>query len=266
MTDSTIKSRSIKTSCLETRIQENASAQQTDFNAWIFKNISVKKGHRVLELCCGTGAQTLSFLKRVGKDGHVVALDISRQSLDSLNSKVPVSERSRLSLIESDLDFFDESLVSHKIPEHSFDMIFCSYGLYYSKDAGSVLSRLKNWLKPDGSIIVVGPFGPNNEPLFRLLSDCRVKISSYVRFTSQTFMPEVVIPWGYLNATSLSIKILENKIFWKSPENILSYWENTTFYNSRRKEAVQEKLIEHFLMNDFFVNSKWVMLVILKHD
>ena len=266
MTDEITKRRSVKTACLEGRIQENTSAQQTDFNAWIFDRIPVKSGHHILELCCGTGAQTQYFLTRVGKKGCVVALDISRDSLNTIESKISDAECSRLTLIESDLDLFDQSFVTRGIEEHSFDIIFCSYGLYYSKNVHEVMNRAKIWLKPKGSLVIVGPYGPNNEPLFRFLTECEVTISEYIRFTSQDFMQSVVIPWGFLNFTGLSIRILENKIVWNSDKSVLSYWINTTFYEPKKKGNVQKKLQDHFLRNDTFVNEKWVMLVIMNNE
>jgi hypothetical protein len=114
--------------------------------------------------------------------------------------------------------------------------------------------------------VIVGPYGPNNEPLFRLLTECGVTISEYIRFTSQDFMQSVVIPWGLLNFSALSIRILENKIVWNSPENVLSYWKNTTFYEPGKKGKVQKQLQNHFLRDIMFVNEKWVMLVIMNNE
>jgi ubiquinone/menaquinone biosynthesis C-methylase UbiE len=266
MTDEKTKRRSVKSACLEGRINENASAQVTDFNAWIFDRIPVKPDHNVLELCCGTGAQTQYFLKRVGKKGSIVALDISNDSLEILESKISDTQRSRLTLIESDLDLFDESLTARNIQKNSFDIIFCSYGLYYSKNAQDVMNRAKKWLKPNGSLVIVGPYGPNNKPLFNLLTDCGVTISEYIRFTSQDFMNDVVIPFGTLNFNTLGIRTLVNKIVWNSDEHVLTYWKNSTFYDNKKQEQVQARLNKHFDTESTFVNEKWVMLVIMKDE
>jgi ubiquinone/menaquinone biosynthesis C-methylase UbiE len=266
MTDETTRHRSIRAECLEGRIQENTAAQTTDFNAWVFDRIPVKQGDRVLELCCGTGAQTVHFLRRTGKTGRVVALDIAKESLQVLQSKVPEEERASLTLIESDLDLFDQSLTSHGFPQGWFDMIFCSYGLYYSKDASHVLARAKLWLKPGGSLVIVGPFGPNNEPLYRLLTGCGVVISDYIRFTSQDFMHKVVIPVGALHFNSLTIRTLVNTIVWNSAEHVYTYWKNTTFYDEGKKELVQAQLDRHFAAAGTFINEKWVMLVIMHNE
>ncbi|MDP3562994.1 MAG: methyltransferase domain-containing protein [Methanoregula sp.] len=266
MTDETTRHRSIRAECLEGRIQENTAAQTTDFNAWVFNRIPVNSGDRVLELCCGTGAQTLHFLRRTGKTGRVVALDIATESLNVLHSKVPNEEQICLTLIESDLDLFDKSLTSHGISQGYFDMIFCSYGLYYSNDASIVLARAKLWLKPGGSLVIVGPFGPNNEPLYRLLAGCGVEISDYIRFTSQDFMNKVVIPVGALHFNSLTIRTLVNTIVWNSAEHVFTYWKNTTFYDECKKDLVQAHLDQHFETQSAFINEKWVMLVIMHNE
>lgn len=267
MTDKTTKQCSTRAECLEGRIQENIAAQQTDFNAWIFNQIKVCPGSHVLELCCGTGAQTLYFLRRVGNTGRVVAIDISNEALDILRSKVSQKEQASLSLIKSDLDQLDQSLVTNGIPPHPyFDIIFCSYGLYYSKDAKKVLSKLTPWLKPGGSLIIVGPFGPNNEPLFGLLTASGVVISDYIRYTSQDFMNDVVVPFGTLNFNTITIKTLVNKIFWRSKDHVLAYWMNSTFYDNKKNNRVCERLNKHFETEKVLINEKWIMLVIMKNE
>lgn len=266
MTEENPKHRSIRTDCLEGRIQENAAAQATDFNEWVFDRIPIKAGDHILELCCGTGAQTLNFLNRTGKTGKVVALDISKESLNTLQSKVSGKFKPSLTLVESDLDLFDKSLVSQGISLGYFNIIFCSYGLYYSKDAGAILAKLKTWLKPEGYVVIVGPFGPNNEPLFHLLTRCGVKISDYIRFTSQDFMNAVVIPTGVLHFNALSVRVLVNPIIWNSSDHVFTYWKNTTYYDDSRKDCVLSELNAHFQSSGTFINEKWVMLVIMHNE
>src|SRR5579864_9579252 len=79
-----IVSRATEAELLEQRIVENASAQEIDLGAWIFERLRVEPGARILELCCGTGAQTMPLLERVGAKGDVIALDTSRAALITL--------------------------------------------------------------------------------------------------------------------------------------------------------------------------------------
>ena len=157
-------SRATQAELLEQRIAENSASQEIDLATWILERIQLRPEDRVLELCCGTGGQTLPLLDRVGDSGRMVALDISRNALDILSSKAG-ENRSRLSLVEGGLDDFSSSLHGLNEEPGSFDLVFCAYGLYYSKDSQRTLDEARRWLKPEGRIVVVGPFGPNNGPV-----------------------------------------------------------------------------------------------------
>jgi ubiquinone/menaquinone biosynthesis C-methylase UbiE len=98
-------SRATQPELLEQRIAENAAAQEIDLPTWIFERVRLSPGERVLELCCGTGGQTLPMLDRVGDSGGVVAVDISRAALDTLASKAG-ARSNRLTCLETSLENF----------------------------------------------------------------------------------------------------------------------------------------------------------------
>lgn len=246
--------------CLSARISENTAAQQVDLIQWIFRHVSVPPGSRVLELCCGTGAQTIPLIERVGDSGRVVAVDVSRKALDTVDCKVGPERRECLSAIETNLDDLANALLRSGDPR-GFNLAFCAYGLYYSKNASQVLDVMKERLSPSGRLVVVGPFGPNNEALFKFLEERGVTISDYVRYTSQDFMWKEVIPWATVNFNTVRIKVLVNPVRWDSAQNVLSYWQNSTFYMAERLAAVQMGLEEHFRGQPEFVNKKWIMLM-----
>src|ERR1051326_8080021 len=102
-------SRATQFELLEQRIAENTAAQEVDLPIWIFERVQVSSGDRVLELCCGTGGQTLPMLDRVGESGRVVAVDISKAALDTLASKAGVRSN-RLTCVETSLENFASTL------------------------------------------------------------------------------------------------------------------------------------------------------------
>lgn len=265
MTKEKILIRAALADCLSTRIDENVTAQQVDLNQWIFNHVAVPSGGRVLELCCGTGAQTVPLVERVGDAGQVLAVDISRQALDTVAGKVLGNMRARLSLLEAGLDNLAGALQGSGDPR-GFDLALCAYGLYYSKDTHRVLAVAAERLKPTGALVVVGPFGPNNGALFRFLEECGVPIPEYVRYTSQDFMWKEVMPWATLNFNTVRIKILVNPVRWQSVQNVVSYWQNSTFYIAERLANVQTALQEHFHNHAGFVNEKWIMLMEARHE
>jgi ubiquinone/menaquinone biosynthesis C-methylase UbiE len=258
-------SRATEAGLLEQRIAENTAAQSIDLATWIFERVPVRRGQRVLELCCGTGGQTLPLLDLVGKDGIVVALDISQAALETLAAKAAPANRGRLICVEASLENFSSALHKIEIPPEGFDLIFCAYGLYYSADAKRTLQEARALLKPEGRIVVVGPFGPNNKPLFDLLRAGGVVISEPVIFSSESFMLETVLPWASRNFESTSVHTMVNPVRWPTPERVMNYWQNTTFYDAGKRESVEELLHSHFAEHPAFVNEKWVMLVEMSH-
>jgi ubiquinone/menaquinone biosynthesis C-methylase UbiE len=255
-----IVSRATQAELLEQRIAENAASQEIDLATWIFERLRVPCGGRVLELCCGTGGQTLPLLEAVGNSGRVVGLDISPQALATLRSKVGAANQERLTLVESSLDNFSSPLLDAQFRPGSFDLVFCAYGLYYSTDAQRTLDQARSWLSPEGRIAVVGPFGPNNQPLFDLLRASGASLGENVTFSSERFMLQTVLPWGARNFASTAVHTMVNPVRWATPERVLNYWQNTTFYDAEKRTAFERSLKEHFAGYGVFKNEKWVML------
>ena len=147
----------------------------------------------------------------------------------------------------------------------SFDLIFCAYGLYYSADAVRTLNEARSWLRPGGRIVVVGPFGPNNKPLFDRVREIGVSIPSAVVYSSERFMWETVLPWGTTNFESVSVNTMVNRIRCSTPERVLNYWQNTTFCDARKRADFESLLQRHFQEHAEFINEKWVMMLEMTH-
>jgi ubiquinone/menaquinone biosynthesis C-methylase UbiE len=257
-------SRATQSELLEQRIAENSSSQEIDLATWIFERVRVRPGDQVLELCCGTGGQTLPLLDRVGDDGRVIALDTSRAALDALAFKAGDGSK-RLTCVEGRLEDFSSSLRQAGVQQDGFDLIFCAYGLYYSPDAQRTLREARTKLRPEGRIVVVGPFGPNNKPLFDLVRASGVAIAVPVVFSSESFMLQTVLPWAARNFESTSVHTMVNPVRWATPERVMNYWQNTTFYDAEKRLDFERLVRSHFKEHPAFVNEKWVMLAEMSH-
>lgn len=253
-------SRATQAELLEQRIAENRASQEVDLVRWIFERIPVRESDQVLELCCGTGGQTLRMLSALGDRGRLHALDVSRDALNTLVERA-ASGKSNLVPIQASLDDLAGTLRGSGLERPSFDLIFCAYGLYYSSDAKKTLADAFSWLKKDGRIVVVGPFGPNNGQLFGLVRASGVTIPDPVVSSSERFMSEVVVPWAAVKFQSTRISTMVNPVRWATPERVLNYWQNTTFYSADHRHEFERRLAQHFARHSEFVNEKWVMMV-----
>lgn len=253
-------SRATQAELLEQRIAENRASQEVDLVQWIFEQIQVRKSDQVLELCCGTGGQTLRMLSALGERGRLYALDIARDALNTLVARA-AADKSKLVAVHASLDDLSGTLRRSGLERPSFDLIFCAYGLYYSGDAEKTLDEAFSWLKKEGRMVIVGPFGPNNGQLFDLVRASGATIPDPVVSSSERFMSEVVVPWAAVKFHSARVSTLVNPVRWSTPERVLNYWQNTTFYSADHRPEFEKQLAQHFEEHGEFVNEKWVMMV-----
>jgi len=106
--------------------------------------ISQVKGGNMLEIGCGNGGMTEFFCKQVSS---VVAMDVSKPSLDELDKK-------KLSNVTT-----VESLIENFQPQAKFDWIVMSEVIEHLRNPKEALSQVYQWLKPGGTFLITTPHG-----------------------------------------------------------------------------------------------------------
>jgi SAM-dependent methyltransferase len=104
-------------------------------------------GNKVIEIGCGVGAQT-EILCRNNPEIRLTSVDISDESLQRASERCSASGYKNVRFIQADvydLPFKDES----------FDHIFICFVLEHLPDAGLALEKLKSFLRPGGSIMII---------------------------------------------------------------------------------------------------------------
>ena len=213
-----MKLNATRTAALKSRILHQKN-QSLNLNDWIFENLPVPDEGDVLELCCGTGSQTIYLSERV-KSGSITSVDINPESLEVAEENVGTS---LVRFIQSDIDTTDNFL------DRDYDLIFVSYGFYYSKEPQALHSRLVERLSPQGRIAIIGPVQGNNAELFSLVRKLGVKIPPTVTDSSEEFMIRMLRI--FLDSfASVNFFRTTNTITYDSIDSLLEYWKNTTFY------------------------------------
>lgn len=108
---------------------------------WI---LNIVRGGALLEVGCGNGGLTQLLSVRVD---HVVALDVSRPSIEALIAL-------RLPNVEARAD-----LVERFVPGCAFDWIVLAEVVEHLRNPLQVLQRCLGWLKPTGKILLTTPNG-----------------------------------------------------------------------------------------------------------
>ena len=104
----------------------------------------IKPGMQVYDLGCGTGIMTDYIAKKVGRDGHVFAIDSSSEQLEVAKSKIVEAKLNNVSFIRADLEEFDF------IGLQQADIVYIRLLLMYLQKPKKLLEKILNLLKPGG--------------------------------------------------------------------------------------------------------------------
>ncbi|MFM7377778.1 MAG: class I SAM-dependent methyltransferase [Erythrobacter sp.] len=134
----------------------------------------LRPGMTVADLGAGEGYYTVRLAERVGKDGRVLAQDISREALDRLGRRV---ERERLENISIKLGGTDNP----QLPPDSFDRVFMVHMYHEVTEPYAFLWNTWPALNAGGQIVVVEsdvPVGRHGLP--HTLLFCEFEAVGYV--------------------------------------------------------------------------------------
>jgi demethylmenaquinone methyltransferase / 2-methoxy-6-polyprenyl-1,4-benzoquinol methylase len=118
----------------------------------VIRLAQVRRGERVLDVCCGTGDLTL-HLAQLG--AHAMGADFTAGMLEVAKHRVRKLEGGSLSWMQADA-------LSLPFADGSFDVVTVAYGLRNLSDVNSGLSEMKRVAKPGGRILVLDFGKPDN--------------------------------------------------------------------------------------------------------
>lgn len=136
---------------------DNPPMRFFDKSAARLVELSPLKGHEdVLDVAAGTGKVSLAAAKRL-KTGRVIAVDLSEGMLDRARAKARDEGVTNVQFKHEDVDAAD-------LGEASYDVVFCSFGVFFFSDMHTLVKKLSRALKPGGFLAVTsfadGSFKP----------------------------------------------------------------------------------------------------------
>lgn len=115
-------------------------------------------GARVLDLACGAGSQTLLAARRVGPQGHVLAIDISEAMLQHMQENARAAGLTNITARAGAAEDLD-------VDAGSFDAAICRIALMLFHDPAQALRAVRRALRPRGRVAVVVFTTPAMNPL-----------------------------------------------------------------------------------------------------
>lgn len=244
---------------LSVRSGGNHSFALNDFDGWLSNIFQKIEFQSVLDICCGTGNQLVLYGQRnnmkliAGIDSSEQSIEVAKSRLEKIDVTLPLNLRAMMM----------EDLIRNDVfNEVKFDVISCSYGLYYAENFREIIDYMIDHLTQSGTVIIVGPYGKNNAKFFDLLEEFYT-LPDLVKRSSSTFMVDEVYPELSLNF-NIEQKTFINKICYPSPAELVKYWKASTFYREEFEDSVITRIEKHFSDADEFVIEKNVIAYIAK--
>jgi S-adenosylmethionine-diacylgycerolhomoserine-N-methlytransferase len=112
--------------------------------------LHLRPGDTVLDLACGTGLNFSHLTERLGQDGRIVGVDLTRAMLQRARRKLARRGWKHVALLEGDA-------AQLPLTSNSCDAVFCSYGMVIIPDYRRALVEAVRVLKPGGRLALLEP-------------------------------------------------------------------------------------------------------------
>lgn len=119
-------------------------------------------GHHVLDVAAGAGGQSLAAARRVGRDGRVLATDVSSMILTYAAKSAAEEGQTNVETRELDGEALDD------LPESSFDAVISRVGLIYFPDQHKALSGMRRVLRDGGRVAAIVYSTPDRNQFFSI--------------------------------------------------------------------------------------------------
>ncbi|CBL45935.1 Ubiquinone/menaquinone biosynthesis methyltransferase [gamma proteobacterium HdN1] len=141
---------------------------------------AARPGQRILDLGGGTGDLALRAAKRVGSEGKVVLVDLSREMLQIAQERASQKANGRFQEWVDNIDFIQANAESLPFPDDHFDTCITSFALRVTEHPQAVLESAFRVLKPGGRLLVLEFSQPEREWL-----------GTFYRQYSQRLLPRI---------------------------------------------------------------------------
>ena len=166
------------------------------------KNLEIKSGDSVLDLCCGTG-DLAGMIKNRG--ANVTGIDFSEKMLDIAKDRF------------SDICWLQGDVTNLPFPDESFDYVVMGFGLRNIRNAEKAIEETYRVLKPNGKFMHID-FGEKN-----FLSSIYDKVTPLL----VKFFTENSFAYSYL---------IQSKREFLSPDELIKDFESKGFKFQKRKD------------------------------
>jgi SAM-dependent methyltransferase len=126
-------------------LADQIDAQIAPIGLDVMETASLQAGEQVLDVGCGCGLTTLELARRVGPEGRVLGVDISKPMLAEAERRAKGSPGAPIRFQSGDAQTFP-------FEENRFDLVFSRFGVMFFEDPPAAFANLRRALRPGGRL------------------------------------------------------------------------------------------------------------------
>ena len=123
----------------------------------LLKRAALRRGHKVLDIGCGSGGTVLSIADLVGPDGGVTGIDIAPPM---------IARASERTATITQVTLVAENAQSFAFAPATFDMAISMFGMMFYTDPGAAFSNILQAIRPSGRLLFASWAGGKDNPWF----------------------------------------------------------------------------------------------------
>ena len=145
-----------------------ANAFWARFGTRTIERLNLKRGARVLDVCCGSGASALPAAQAVGPEGSVLGIDLAERLLAAARAKA-------IDRGLPNVEFRVGDLLDLRVLASHYDAVVCVFGIFFVPDMAAAVRELWKAVRPGGTLAITtwGPrfFEPANTAFWNAVRD-----------------------------------------------------------------------------------------------
>jgi len=199
---------------LQTRIDIHNQYGGKDIDKWMLDILDPQKGIKILDVGCGAGKLCFSFYDYLDGDCEITGGDLSEELLTKARQE---NQQRNISIGFRHLDFnqpFD-------FPDNTFDLVSCSFAIYYAADIPFTISEIHRVLKPGGRLFTTGPMPDNKQVFYDIIHKATQQpippMPGSSRYNSE------ILSAIRKQFSKVEVEIFENPLTFKTADPFLSY-------------------------------------------
>lgn len=215
---------------LLTRINIHDAYGARDIDKWMLEVLPLEQGMDILDVGCGAGKQCFSYLAHLSGKAKITGTDISDELLSKAEEEnFKLGQRVSFQKMDFNQEF--------PLPNETFDLVSCSFAIYYAEDIPFTIKEMHRVLKSGGYLFTTGPMPENKQMFYDIIHEATGKdippMPGSSRYASEIF-----------DAIKSQFSQVEVHIF----ENPLTFPEVEPFIDYTRASLSEDRL----LWNTFF--------------